>query len=287
MKKELDTSKGQSVKHLFSLILVLVAASSWATNSYYPTEYQQAFERKTFTNEDLKDKLFILMSSVHIFKSGQNDKIAPHCDGDGKCYEHRGIGYRGARKVLFGKIHLKEDAQGYYVEDVYCRKKIRKSMTNIGPNIIPKNSVINCEHTWPQSRFSSSFDKNLQKSDLHHLYPTDSHANSTRGNNQFAEVDGQKLDNCDGSYVGVEKWQGAYFEPPNEHKGNVARALFYFSIRYKLKISSTEEEYLRRWHHLDPVDQDELERNEMIHKVQGNRNPFIDYPELVNSISDF
>lgn len=275
------------MKRFSSLILVLVATTTWASTTYYPTEYQKAFAQKSFKDENLKQKLFILMSSVHIYKNGKNDEISNHCTGEGKCYEHRAIGYRGARKVLFGKIHLKEDSQGYYVEDVYCRKKIRRSVTNIGPNVIPKNSIINCEHTWPQSRFNRSFSKGLQKSDLHHLYPTDSRANSTRGNNEFAEVDGEELSDCDGSYVGVEKWQGAYFEPPNEHKGNVARALFYFSVRYKLKISAQEEEYLRRWHTLDPVDQDEIERNDLIQKVQGNRNPFIDYPELVQSISNF
>ncbi|MCR9204454.1 MAG: endonuclease [Halobacteriovoraceae bacterium] len=270
-----------------TLLVFLFNLQAFADISYYPTDYQQAFQRNAFQNEVLKDKLFILMASVHSYKSGRNDTISNHCSGTGKCYEHRSIGYKGARKVLFGKIHLKEDSQGYFLKDVYCRKKITRQVTHIGPNIIPANGIVNCEHTWPQSKFSRTFSKGLQKSDLHHLYPTDSRANSTRGNNEFAEVDGDKLDNCDGSYIGAEKWQGAYFEPPNEHKGNVARALFYFAVRYKMKISSLQERYLRRWHQLDPVDHDEEMRNELIQKVQGNRNPFIDYPELVGQISDF
>lgn len=270
-----------------TLLLFLFNLQAFADLTYYPTDYQQAFQSKAFRDSVLKDKLFILMSSVHNYKSGRNDTISSHCSGTGKCYEHKSIGYRGARKVLFGKIHLKEDSNGYYLKDVYCRKKITRQITNIGPNVIPANGIVNCEHTWPQSKFSTSFAKDKQKSDLHHLYPTDPTANSTRGNNEFAEVDGEKLDNCEASYIGTEKWQGAYFEPPNEHKGNVARALFYFSVRYKLKISSTQEHYLRKWHELDPVDHDELERNELIQKVQGNRNPFIDYPELVDQISDF
>lgn len=269
------------------LLFVLFSFSALSESTYYPTNYKQAFEHKSYKDEELKQQLFLLLASVHNYKNGKDDTISNHCSGTGKCYEHKSIGYRGARKVLFGKIHLQEDASGYYVKDVYCRKKITRNVTNVGPNIIPNNNVINCEHTWPQSRFSNSFDKNLQKSDLHHLYPTDSRANGIRGNNEFAEVDGDKLSNCEGSYVGVEKWQGAYFEPPNEHKGNVARALFYFSVRYKIKISKTEETYLRQWHELDPVDSEEENRNEMIHTIQGNRNPFIDYPELVSQISDF
>jgi len=271
------------VTYFFFFILSFAVSAS----NYYPTDYKSSFQHNTYKDQQLKDKIFILLSSKHMFKSGRDDVIAPHCSGNDKCYEHKSIGYRGARKVLFGKIHLREDSSGYYVQDVYCRKKITRNVTHVGPNIIPNNNVVNCEHTWPQSRFNRSFPKNLQKSDLHHLYPTDSRANSTRGNNEFAEVDGDRLDNCDGSYYGVEKWNGDYFEPPNEHKGNVARALFYFSIRYKLKISSTEEEYLKKWHELDPVDANELERNNIIHSVQGNRNPFIDYPELVSRIRDF
>ncbi len=271
------------------VILIFLFSSLVAASNYYPTNYKKAFASKSFEGEELKDKLFVLLTSVHVYKSNQDDEIAPHCTGKGKCYEHRSIGYRGARKVLFGKIHLRQDRDGrYFIKDVYCRKKITRDVTNIGPNIIPKHSIMNCEHTWPQSRFSRSFSKNLQKSDLHHLYPTDSKANSTRGNNEFADVDGDALVDCEGSYVGVQKWYGsAHFEPPTEHKGNVARALFYFSIRYKLKISADEEEYLRRWHQLDPVDENERMRNDLIHKVQGNRNPFIDYPHLVSSIYNF
>ena len=47
------------------------------------------------------------------------------------------------------------------------------------------------------------------------------------------------------------------------------------------------EATLRRWNKLDPVDQAELERNDAIEKIQGNRNPFIDHPEYVDQISNF
>jgi endonuclease I len=77
------------------------------------------------------------------------------------------------------------------------------------------------------------------------------------------------------------------FEPPQDHKGNVARALFYFATRYELTIGKAEEEVLRKWNQEDPVDQEELDRNEEIFKVQQNRNPFVDFPELVDRISDF
>jgi|GEM_PF-5657365 len=41
---------------------------------------------------------------------------------------------------------------------------------------------------------------------------------------------------------------------------------------------------LSAWHVADPVDQKELDRNEAIYGIQGNRNPFIDHPEYVDAI---
>lgn len=275
------------MKILATFLVTLFISSVCAKSTYYPTEYKTIFNNSSLQDEELKDKIFILLSSKHIYVNGKDDVISSHCTGEGKCYEHRSIGYKGARKVLFGKIHLREDDNGYFIKDVYCRKKITRSQSNIGPNIIPSHTILNCEHTWPQSRFNYSFPRGLQKADLHHLYPTDSGANSIRGNSEFADVNGDELRNCDGSYSGSQKWSGGNFEPPREHKGNVARALFYFSVRYKIKISSREENYLRKWHELDPVDANELKRNDIIHTVQGNRNPFIDYPELVDEIANF
>jgi endonuclease I len=52
-------------------------------------------------------------------------------------------------------------------------------------------------------------------------------------------------------------------------------------------IPKNEEETLRRWNDLDPVDQEEMDRNNTIEKFQRNRNPFIDFPSLANDISKF
>lgn len=194
--------------------------------------------------------------------------------------------YTEARKHLFGKIHLGKDKDGYFVKDVYCGKVIR---SNVGQMRIPNHNVINCEHTWPQSRFSNQAPKNIQKADLHHLYPTDSRANSTRGNHNFGELAyGESLSNCEISRRGDIAGSGnTGFEPPKEHKGNVARALFYFSIRYKIAIPDYEEMYLRQWNYEDPVDEEEMNRNNIVESVQGNRNPFIDDPTLMEMITDF
>jgi endonuclease I len=131
----------------------------------------------------------------------------------------------------------------------------------------------------------------MQKSDIHHLYATDSKANSTRGNFDYADVtENISLgSDCMPSKSGPSTIDGGknFFEPPLAHKGNAARAIFYFAIRYKLPITQNQEEFLKKWNDLDPVDADEMYRNDEIEKAQGNRNPFIDFPTLAHDIENF
>ncbi|MCB0410967.1 MAG: endonuclease [Bdellovibrionales bacterium] len=209
--------------------------------------------------------------------------------GGGDCHTRRFLSYQAARKFLFGYLHLQNDAGGYYIKCVYCNTEYHE--TEFGsqppaPDAIPDPRVINTEHTWPQSRFSKKASKDLQKSDLHALFTTTPRANTSRSNLEFGRVSLVESRPCEDSQRGQEKHKHV-FEPPDSHKGNVARALFYFSMRYHLKISPREEETLRIWNQLDPVDEDELWRNDEIEKYQGNRNPFIDHPEAVSLIQDF
>lgn len=197
--------------------------------------------------------------------------------------------YKKAREILFGELDLKSNSSGYYLVDRYCNIVFTAS-DGVGPGKIPNSSVLNCEHTWPQSKFSPNFPKDTQKNDLHHLYAVYSRANSSRGNIPFGEVVGNYVSSeCKDSYRGemIGNEGERAFEPPKEHRGNVARALFYFSTRYLLEIDDKQEYYLRKWHHDDPVDQEEIERNEKIYRIQFNKNPFIENPNLVDSIKNF
>lgn len=270
-------------KTLQALLVLTLSLTANATSNYYPQAYKTKIEKGLISGQELKDVLFKILTSTHERNNGKSDTLGCS-NGNGKCYSHKVLGYKGARKVLFGKLHLEEGSQGYYVKDVYCRKLITRSQSNIGPNLIPNSTVMNCEHTWPQSKFSRRFGKQMQKSDLHHLYPTDSRANSIRGNYDFGNVGYGELSNCDGSR---SAGNGGRFEPPTEHKGNVARALFYFSVRYKIEINQRQEQVLRDWHIQDPVDAEERERNDGIYSIQKNRNPFIDFPHLVSKVSNF
>jgi endonuclease I len=151
-----------------------------------------------------------------------------------------------------------------------------------------KNFKLNIEHTWPQSKFTKKKSK-VQKSDLHHLFPTDTQTNNDRANHTFYNLENSSpMSECPTSKVGYNRpLRQMSFEPPTEHKGNVARALFYFSIRYKGHINDVEESVLRLWNILDPVDAEELRRNDMIELKQGNRNLFIDDPGLADTILNF
>lgn len=89
------------------------------------------------------------------------------------------------------------------------------------------------------------------------------------------------------------------FEPADEYKGDFARTYFYMvtcyqnlTWRYQYMVSNTTyptlttwaSELLLRWSREDPVSQKELDRNEQVYRVQANRNPFIDFPELAEYI---
>lgn len=207
---------------------------------------------------------------------------------------HQVLGYRRARVELMGRMYLQQDENNgeYFIRDVYCLKDFSNrdfsgKGRGIGPNQVPDNEILNVEHTWPQSRFNREFSKDMQKSDLHHLFPSDTEINAARANYKFAEIEETAhYLKCDTVKLG-RMGQEFRFEPPTSHKGNVARALFYFSTRYRIKIEASEEAFLRKWHMEDPVDAEEKLHHEQIFAVQGNRNPYIDRPELVEEIPNF
>lgn len=250
--------------------------------SYYGESFYQQV-KAGLRNEGLRDLLFVLLNSGHKPRPGQFDEIVRSCNGFRPCYYHRPVGYNQARTLLFGSIYLEKQNTTYFVVDVYCQKAFTQG---VGPGRIPNHNVMNAEHTWPQSRFTGGFPTDFQKSDLHHLFPSNSQMNAIRGNFEFAEVPAGRSLPCSNSKIGQIQGR-TFFEPPTQHKGNVARALFYFAVRYKMEIKSTEELFLRKWNQEDPPDAQEIARNSAIYELQGDRNPFVDHPELVGFINNF
>lgn len=274
--------------------LLTISAQAAPSSSEIPY-YGEKFYKDLGTgvsNDPLKYNIKAVLRSYHLKVGGTFDQIVDQCEGT-NCYAHVSIGYDGARVFLMGKHYLIQHGQSYGVFDVYCNAERNENEfahgQEPGPDQVPDNTVINVEHTWPQSRFSGRHAKGTQKADLHHLFPTDSQLNSIRGNNFFGEVtkDTQNLKCKESRFGRPANGTREVFEPPANHRGNVARALFYFSVRYDLPIDSNEEGFLRKWAKEDPIDADELKRNEEIFDLQGNRNPFVDFPGLQDRISDF
>lgn len=277
---------------LFPLFFAGVAHATSSSEKipYYGEEFYQDLGNGV-ADKNLSARLKTVLKSYHTPHDGELDQISSSCAG-AKCYVHTAYGYDSARKFLFGTFYLFKDGNGYGVKDMYCDHDATADEFKSGapgPGLIPNGTIINAEHTWPQSRFTGKYPNELQKSDMHHLFPTDSQMNSVRGNGWFGEVvKDTKTLKCKNVRYGTPAEGGQeVFEPPTWHRGNLARALFYFSTRYDLPIDPRLEAVLRKWNHDDPVDDEERDRNEKILALQGNRNPFIDYPELVDRISDF
>jgi hypothetical protein len=259
---------------------------------YYPMVLRQAIQNHA-PSEEMKKVLFNVLNMAHVSTGTSPDELQPNCSKQkAVCYQQRMLSYKLARIKMFGELHLLNHNGHYAIKGVYCGRELNESDFprggGPGPGKIPSVNVLNTEHTWPQSKFTRNFPKNLQKGDLHILFPVESRVNSLRSNYPFGDVGTPTQSPCPQAKRGHSGRSGTLiFEPADEHKGNVARAMFYFSVRYKASIDPEQEETMRRWNNLDPVDDFERARNEKVFEIQGNRNPFIDNPELSSMIENF
>lgn len=166
------------------------------------------------------------------------------------------------------------------------------------------NTDWNREHVWPQSFGADSDDK--PGYDFHHLYPADPGVNSSRSNLIFDWSDGggTPVSNAPGSTKDNNS-----FEPRDEDKGRVARAMLYMDLRYESSdgfgdfvLAETANQASQRmaklstlleWNRLFPPDERERRRNHLVDMGfqfstrsyrQGNRNPFVDFPDLADAL---
>lgn len=166
----------------------------------------------------------------------------------------------------------------------------------------------NREHSFPKSWFGGTIEP--MNSDIHHIFATDGFVNSKRSSFPYGQVGSATFTSQNGSKLGSAQsglgYSGTVFEPIDEFKGDLARAYFYMATRYENVISNWESNnssgnavmngtsnqvfetwflnMLKSWHQQDPVSQKERNRNEAAYSYQGNRNPFVDHPELVSQI---
>lgn len=171
----------------------------------------------------------------------------------------------------------------------------------------------NREHMMPQSTFYSNYP---MYSDLFYVVPTDARINQLRSNYPYGIVGSAiyytftNTSRIGNSAIPGSNYTGRVYEPVNEFKGDIARSLLYFAVRYEGKMGSfnvtnttspasdtnpldgTEERaydpayiaMLLQWHQQDPVSQREIDRNNAVYTLQKNRNPFIDNPAWADMI---
>ena len=208
------------------------------------------------------------------------------------------LGYNNARDIMYSIIDIKE---GNQLTGVYSGYTITLDLTQ-DPSTNAYNQGINCEHTWPQSLGAEN---EPMKSDIHHLFPTKSNVNSSRGNDPFQNITDDNTDKWYRNDYYIETIPTEYideyaekynppnqnderFEPREEQKGNSARAMFYFYSIYPdvadLSFWSIQEQTLINWHLYDLPDDTEINRTDIIASYQGNKNPYVADASLVGRI---
>ena len=177
----------------------------------------------------------------------------------------------------------------------------------------------NREHVVPQNLFNEQYP---QKSDRHHLFLVDGKVNGMRSSYPFGETNApngfSSVTNSDKALgkFGTSSggFSGTVYEPDNEYKGDIARAIMYMAIRYATanecrEYNGTKNNYpvttwsnamfsgslstnyglsnnavamYMKWHKDDPPSAKEIARNNGVEAKQGNRNPFVDLPDLAD-----
>lgn len=192
-----------------------------------------------------------------------------------------------------GKIWDIYSGYDFYLSD-YC--------SNID---IVEGECYNREHVLPKSWWGGSTSEPMY-TDLHHVYSVDAMANDKRSAWIYDEVKSISWSNNLGSKLGTSaNWSGeTAFEPVDEYKGDVARVYFYMLTCYMDKdftqggkgyryfsysngvcdFQSKSLALMLKWHRQDPVSDKEITRNAKVADLQGNVNPFVEQPALVEYI---
>lgn len=206
----------------------------------------------------------------------------------------------------FTRVSSYSDLPRYFVQtDVYPESNRWWDMYSDIPLYAPSFSGLNREHSFPKSWWGGSTTVGAYV-DLNHLYPSERDANTAKSNYPLGVVSNDykpKFDNGVSTVGYPVNGQGGgaqyVFEPADEYKGDFARTYFYMvtcyqnlTWKYTYMVSQNlwptlnnwSVDLLLKWHNQDPVSEKETLRNEAVYKIQNNRNPFIDYPELVDHI---
>lgn len=189
-----------------------------------------------------------------------------------------------AKDVLYSEIYNVND----YVSCVYTGFTIY--MSSGDPSEVAFDAGINAEHTLPRTYLEGS----TGEYDIHNLYPTRANVNADRGVFPFAEIpddlttswyylDSEIANTPINNIDLYSELVNGFFEPREDHKGNIARTMMYMYTMYGDVVENnapdffaSQRENLCAWHLADPVDEAEYNRTYAIASYQSNKpNPFV------------
>lgn len=187
--------------------------------------------------------------------------------------------YETARYLLWSQVYA---AGG---RTLYCGQAFGAGQTR----------GLNVEHVFPMSWVSkalgcgqrracreTSARFNRIEADLHNLYVSRIDVNDERGSYPFAMIKGEerRFGRCDFEVHDKRR----VVEPRDAARGEIARAMFYMADAYGLPIHRKQGRVLKQWHFQDAVSHEEKRRNDIIERLQGTRNPYIDNPQLADQL---
>lgn len=225
--------------------------------------------------------------------------------------------YNAGRRCKYGSRGVAEEHEHQYTWDGFLHTDTQEDGTvwdmyslyihYMVPDIYGAVSIpdLEIEHCLPKGWWGgkASSNENDAFRDLHHLNPANARANNNKSDCPPGSVtSGESIINPIFK-KGKNSEYGNFFvfEPCDEYKGDFARAYFYVATAYEnfvwqdvasdymtndsyLEFKPWLQEVLLEWHRQDPVSEKEITRNNRVSDIQHNRNPFIDYPELVEYI---
>ena len=190
-----------------------------------------------------------------------------------------------------------------YLYDIYSDISKHRPSEGWSGNNKKEGGGLNREHVIPKSYFGS---KSPMYSDAFSVVPSDGYSNGRRSNYPYGEVDDPTYETSNGSKLGANiypGYSGTVFEVGDEWKGDIARIHFYFVTCYEdemgtsgwqdyplfdysspLGLSGWATDMFLEWAREDPVSERERERNDAVFSIQGNRNPYVDFPSLGEAI---
>ncbi|BBA22446.1 Putative extracellular nuclease, EndA/NucM family [Mycoplasmopsis bovirhinis] len=173
--------------------------------------------------------------------------------------------------------------------------------SSAGSSASNEGQGMNREHLIPQSWFNKA---TPTVHDAHFVWPSDIRVNALRANYPHGNVVTTRTTTQNGAKLGTDQESNTVFEPVDAFKGDIARAYFYFMITHKDKLVDTQNHiflnqysntslylkqtyfnYYLQWDINDYVSKFDVVRNNETYKYQNNRNPFIDYPDLILKIT--